>query len=128
MARGRKSPYILFLAPVERAELERWQRSTTIPAGLAKRATIILLRVEGLALSAIARRLEVGRRIVRKWVQRFLKRRIPGLSDKPGRGRRPVFSPRSGGASGQAGLRAPGSPRPLPLAVGLPRARTPAGG
>jgi hypothetical protein len=108
MARGRKSPYLIFLAPVERAALERWQRSTTISVGLAKRAKIILLRAEGLSLSAIARRLEVGRRIVRKWVQRFLSKRISGLVDKPGRGRRPVFSPRSRRAAGQAGLRATG--------------------
>jgi hypothetical protein len=42
MAYGRKSPYIVTLAPEERAELERWQRATTIKAGLAKRAKIIL--------------------------------------------------------------------------------------
>jgi putative transposase len=108
MARGRQSPSHIFLAPVERAELERWQRSTTIPAGLAKRAKIILLRAEGLSLSAIARRLELGRRMVRKWRQRFLNRRLPGLPDRPGRGRRPVFPPRGGRASGQARLRAAG--------------------
>jgi DNA-binding CsgD family transcriptional regulator len=108
MARGRKSPFIVLLAPAERAQLEHWQRSTTIQAGLAKRAHIVLLRAEGLALSEIARRLRVGRRIVRKWLQRFLNKRMPGLSDKPGRGRRPVFSPRSGDPSGQAGLRATG--------------------
>jgi DNA-binding NarL/FixJ family response regulator len=104
MARGRKSPYVIFLAPAERAELEHWQRSTTIQAGLARRAKIILLRADGLALSEIARRLAVGRRIVRKWLQRFLNKRIPGLWDKPGRGREPVFSPRRRGPSGQTGL------------------------
>ena len=108
MARGRKSPCTIFLAPTERAELEHWQRSTTIPAGLARRAKIILLRADGLALSEIARRLAVGRRVVRKWLHRFINKRIPGLSDKPGRGRQPVFSPRRGGASGRTGLRATG--------------------
>jgi DNA-binding CsgD family transcriptional regulator len=93
MARGCKSSFIVFLSPAERAQLEHWQRSTTIQAGLAKRAKIILLRAEGLSLSAIARRLELGRRIVRKWVQRFLNQRMAGLADKPGRGREPVFSP-----------------------------------
>ncbi len=108
MARGRKSPYVMFLSPAERAELEHWQRSTTIQAGLAKRAQIVLLRAEGLALSEIARRLAVGRRIVRTWLQRFINKRMAGLADKPGRGRQPVFSPRSRRASGQAGLRATG--------------------
>jgi hypothetical protein len=61
--------------------------SPTFPAGLAKRAKIILLPAEGLALSAIARCVEVGRRIVRTWIQCFLNRRIPGLFDKLGRGR-----------------------------------------
>ena len=106
MARGRKSPFIVSLAPHERAQLERWQRTTTIKAGLAKRARIILLRAEGQPLSAIARRLEMGRRIVRKWVTRFLTQRLAGLSAPPGRGRKPVFSPRGGNPSGQDGLRA----------------------
>ena len=108
MARGRKSPYTLFLAPMERAELERWQRSTTIQAGVARRAKIMLWRADGLALSAIARRLGMGRRMVRTWRQRFLNKRIPGLSDNPGRGRQPVFSPRRRGPSRQAGWRATG--------------------
>jgi len=106
MARGRKSPCIVSLAPHERAQLERWQRATTIKAGLAKRAKIILLRAAGQPLSAIARRLEIGRRIVRKWVTRFLTRRLAGLADKPGRGRKPVFSPGGSDTSGQDGLRA----------------------
>jgi helix-turn-helix protein len=108
MARGRKSPYVIFLSPTERAELEHWQRSTTIQAGLARRAKIILLRADGLPLSEIACRLAIGRRIVRKWLRRFINKRLPGLVDKPGRGRQPVFSPRSGRPSGQDGLRETG--------------------
>jgi Helix-turn-helix domain len=108
MARGRKSPSTIVLAATERAELEHWQRSTTIQAGLARRAKIILLRADGLPLAEIARRLGMGRRIVRTWLQRFIHKRIPGLSDKPGRGRQPVFSPHRGRPSGQDGLRATG--------------------
>ena len=108
MARGRTSPFIIFLSPAEQAQLEHWLRSTTIQAGLAKRARIVLLRTQGLALSEIGRRLAVGRRIVRKWLKRFLNQRVAGLSDQSGRGRQPVFSPRGGRASGQAGLRAAG--------------------
>lgn len=106
MVRGRTSPFIVVLAPAERAELEHWQRATTIQAGLARRARIILLRAEGLSLSEIGRRLALGRRIVRKWLRRFMNQRIPGLSDQAGRGRKPVFSPHGGSASGQAGVRA----------------------
>ena len=120
MARGRKSPCIVSLAPHERAQLERWHRATTIKAGLAKRAQIIPLRAEGQSLSAIARRLEIGRRIVRKWITRFLTRRLAGLSDQPGRGRKPVFSPGGGDARRASGLRAPGCAGSQPLPVGLP--------
>jgi DNA-binding CsgD family transcriptional regulator len=66
MARGRTSPFVVVLAPAEQAELAHWQRATPMQAGLAKRARIILLRAEGLSLSAISRRLALGRRIVRK--------------------------------------------------------------
>lgn len=104
MARGRKSPFVIFLAPAERAELEHWQRSTTIQAGLARRAKVILLRADGLPLSEIARRLGMGRRIVRTWLLRFINKRTAGLADKHGRGRQPVFSPRGRRASGQTGL------------------------
>jgi transposase len=45
---------------------------------------------------------------VRKWVQRFLKDRLAGLRDRPGRGRKPVFSPRGGAVRGEAGLRTAG--------------------
>ena len=108
MHRGRKSPWVVVLSLEERTELERWQRSTTLRSGLSKRARMVLLRADGLALSEIARRLDIGRRIVRKWVQRFESQRVAGLNDKAGRGRKPVFSPGGGGASGQVGLRTTG--------------------
>jgi hypothetical protein len=104
MARGRKSPYVISLAPVEGAELAHWQRATTSQAGLATRAKIILWRADELALAHMAHRLTLGRRIVRQGIKRFLNRRLAGLADKPGRGRQPVFSPGGSGASGQAGL------------------------
>jgi hypothetical protein len=44
MARGRQSPVRMLLSPDERHTLARWQRSTTIVAGLARRGTILLLR------------------------------------------------------------------------------------
>ena len=108
MARGRPAPFMIVLSPAAQAQLEHWQRSTTIQAGLAERARLVLWRAQGLALSEIGRRLAVGRRIVRPWLKRFLNQRVAGLADKPGRGRAPVFSPRGGRASGQAGLRATG--------------------
>jgi transposase len=43
MARGRKSSLHIVLSPAEQETLERWQRSTTIAAGLARRGKLILL-------------------------------------------------------------------------------------
>jgi hypothetical protein len=93
MARGRTSPFMIVLSPAEQAQLEHWQRSTTIQAGLAKRARLVLWRAQGLALSEIGRRLAVRRRIVRLGLKRFLNQRVAGWSAQPGRGRQPVFSP-----------------------------------
>jgi hypothetical protein len=42
MARGRKSSLGIVLSPEERTSLQRWQRSTMIAAGLARRGRIIL--------------------------------------------------------------------------------------
>lgn len=108
MAQGRKSPYMVNLNHEEKERLEYLLRSTTIRAGLARRARMVLLRAEGLSLTGIADRVGVGRLIVRKWIKRFIKIRIKGLGDKAGRGRKPVFSPGSSHASGSISLRATG--------------------
>jgi transposase len=76
--------------------------------GQAREDHFVLLRADGLPLSEIACRLAMGRRIARTWLRRFINKRLPGLVDKPGRGRPPVFSIRRGRPSGQDGLRATG--------------------
>ena len=43
MPRGRKTFFSIRLTPAERLTLLTWQRSTTIPAGLARRARLLLL-------------------------------------------------------------------------------------
>lgn len=108
MAQGRKSPYVVSLTHEEKERLEYLFRSTTIQAGLARRARMVLLMDEGLSLTEIAERIGIGRGIVRKWIKRFIKKRVQGLGDKPGRGRKPVFSPGSSPASGSISLRATG--------------------
>ena len=90
MARGRKTSLTITLTADERQTLSRWQRSTTIPAGRARRGRIILLLADGMSLVQIAATVGITRRFVYTWVQRFLQHRIEGLTDKPGRGRRPV--------------------------------------
>lgn len=122
MARGRQSSLGIVLAPEEHQTLERWQRSTTIAVGLARRGKIILLLAAGSSPSAVAQAVGVQRTVVRHWAKRFLAQRLDGLSDAPGRGAKGGFSPGSRLPRRAPGLRAPRSPRPQPLAVGLSRA------
>ena len=90
MPRGRKTALTIRLTSAERRLLLAWQRSTTIPAGRARRGRIILLVADGMSITDIAATVGISRRFVYKWVQRFLAHGIAGLSDKPGRGAKPV--------------------------------------
>lgn len=108
MARGPKSSLVVSLSTEDRNDLQAMQRSTTIRAGLAKRARIILEIGDRKSVSDIARSVGISRRLIYQWVQRFLDEGIGGLSDKPRSGRPPVFPPRSRRSCGQARLRAAG--------------------
>ena len=94
------------LSVKERQELERLDRSLVAPHRTVVRARTILLLAEGLPVSAVARQVGRGRRIVRKWVVRFQKKRQQGLVDLARSGRPARFSPRSRRVSGEAGVRA----------------------
>jgi hypothetical protein len=98
--RGRKKAFSVELTDQQRAELQRWQRSTTLPAGLSRRARLILLLSEGRSLTEAAQTAGLAANNARKWVRRFLGNGVAGLGDQPGRGRRPVFSPRGRPALG----------------------------
>lgn len=108
MVRGRKSSLRIALSPEEHQTLERWQRSTTIAAGLARRGKIILLLVAGYSQSDVAQAVGVQRAVVRKWAKRFLAERLDGLADAPGRGAKGGFPPGGRDPRRAAGLRAPG--------------------
>ena len=86
MARGRRTSLTIRLTPAERHTLLAWQRATTIAAGRARRARIILLVAEGMPISDVAATVGISRRFVYKWGQRFLEKGLEGLADKPGRG------------------------------------------
>jgi hypothetical protein len=104
--RGRKSALTIVLTPADRAEIEHWQRSTTGPAGLARRGRILLLLDQGKTLKDTAERCGLSVRHVRTWAERFRLHGLAGLRDRPRPGRTPVFSPRGGAALGQEGVRA----------------------
>ncbi|HWN09777.1 MAG TPA: helix-turn-helix domain-containing protein [Pyrinomonadaceae bacterium] len=119
MARGRKSSLHIVLSPEERQILARWQRSTTLAAGLARRGKIILLLAARHAQTQVAQAVGVQRTVVRKWAKRFLTQRLDGLADAPGRGAKGRFPPRGRAPRGASGLRASRYPGPQPVAVGL---------
>ena len=94
------------LSEEERQELERLGHSLVSPHRAVVRAQTILLLAEGMSVSAVSRQVGRGRRIVRKWGERFQRKRLGGLLDLHRSGRPARFSPRSGRASGEAGVRA----------------------
>jgi len=89
MARGRRTSFTIRLTPAERRTLLTWQRSTTISAGLARRARLLFLLADGMTITAAAAAVGLSRRHTYKWIQRFMQEGLEGLADKPGRGQRP---------------------------------------
>jgi putative transposase len=79
----------LQLSEEERAQLQTFARSRSIPAALCNRARIILSSADGEANNAIAQRLKLTKATVGKWRARFIERRIAGLYDdvRPGKPR-----------------------------------------
>ena len=84
---------MVVLTEAERSQLLRWSRSTSLPAGLVTRAQAIVLFADGLPISHTAQAVGLTPQHVRQWIQRFLQKRLDGLHDLPGRGRKPSFSP-----------------------------------
>jgi transposase len=73
-------------------ELQRRSRSATIGVRDRERADIILLRLEGLGVEAVAEGLKTTAKRVSLWSGRFEKSGLDGLADKPGRGRKASIS------------------------------------
>ena len=72
-----------------REELQSLVRSRSLPAGLVRRAEIVLLCADGLDNQAVAERVRTSRQTVGKWRERFRIQGLMGLYDerKPGRPR-----------------------------------------
>ena len=71
----------------DREQLERWIRSSTIPAGLAQRARIVLLAADGVSNVEISERLGVSKPTVTSWRDRYRDGGIAALDDRPRSGR-----------------------------------------
>jgi hypothetical protein len=107
MAKHERQPIVSVTAK-QREELQGLLRRPSVAAGLARRARAMLLLTDGNSVSATGRILQMQRRHLYKWADRFQRQGVAGLYDGKRTGRPPVFSPRSGDASGQDCLRAAG--------------------
>ena len=77
----------LTVSDEDRSTLTTWIRSSTVLAGHAERAAIVLACAEGWGTSEAARRLGVSRPTVIKWRDRFAEHGMAGLDDEPRSGR-----------------------------------------
>lgn len=71
----------------DREQLERWVRSSTIPAALAQRARIVLLAADGVSNVENSERLGVSKPTVTSWRGRYRDGGIAALDDRPRSGR-----------------------------------------
>ena len=75
-----------------RAELQRRANAPTSAHRDRFRAKIILLRLEGLKIATVAKRLKTSMPTVSTWSARFEAHGLDGLNDKSGRGRKPSIT------------------------------------
>jgi hypothetical protein len=87
----------LVLREGDRSRLEALTRASSIPAGLAARARIVLLAAEGLPNAEIARRTGTSRPT--DWRARYDVGGIRALKDLPRSGRPPEIDEIEGGCS-----------------------------
>jgi hypothetical protein len=87
--------FVRALSPEEREAIHQLLRSRTVPAGYYVRAQIIHFSSRGETPAEIARRLEHKYDNVVKWIRRFNEEGLAGLSERPGRGRKPKIEERA---------------------------------
>jgi transposase len=71
----------------DRERLTGWTRSSSLRAGLAQRARIVLLAADGVSNTEIAKRVGVSRPTVIDWRTRYERSGMTGLDDEPRSGR-----------------------------------------
>jgi transposase len=115
----------LVLGEADRAELERLQRSTSVAAGVSRRARVVLLMADNVSGAEIARM--TGYHVVQisRLRRRFAEEGLAGLHEKPRSGRPPTISARKRTQIVAKTLKPPGnglthwSSRELALEVGV---------
>src|SRR4051794_7109620 len=71
----------------DRERLSALTRASTVKAGLAKRARIVLLSADGVSQTQIAELVGVSRPTVRSWRRRYERSGVAGLTDEKRSGR-----------------------------------------
>lgn len=99
------------LGEADRAELERLLRSSSAPAGLSRRARVVLLLAENVSGAEVARRTGYTVVQVSRLRRRFAEDGIAGLHDKPRSGRPPSITDRKRAQIVALTLREPGRGR-----------------
>jgi Winged helix-turn helix len=82
-----KSAQPLTISDQDAPTLRRWTRSSSIRAGLAQRARIVLAAAQGLSNTQIAERVGCSRPTVVRWRGRYAAKGLAGLEDQPRSGR-----------------------------------------
>jgi transposase len=75
------------VSPGDRAVLESWIRSESLPQAWGQRARIILASADGEGVREMSRRLQISTATVCTWRKRFRKLGLTGLKTKPRSGR-----------------------------------------
>ena len=78
---------VLHLEDSDRSTLLTWSRLSSVRAGVAMRARVVLAVAEGAGPSSVSRRLGVSRPTVTLWRDRFLAKGLDGLDDASRSGR-----------------------------------------
>jgi DNA-binding NarL/FixJ family response regulator len=89
-----RSVALLALSADQQSQIEQWLAAMATPQRVALRCRIVLAAARGESETAIASELEVNRKTVRLWRERFSKEGLRSLWEiAPGRGRKATYGP-----------------------------------
>jgi transposase len=84
---------VLVVPEDQQKQIEQWLSALGTPQQVALRGRIVLAAGSGKSEAAIASEMNVNRKTVRLWCERFVAQGLPGLWEvAPGRGRKSTYS------------------------------------
>jgi lambda repressor-like predicted transcriptional regulator len=85
---------LLSVSQQQQEQIEQWLAALGTPQQVALRCRIVLAASYGKTEAQIAATLEINRKTVRLWRERFTQEGLQGLWEiAPGRGRKPIYGP-----------------------------------